>query len=167
MRRDGGSAVRRAAALIVLAGATVGAEGCSWFTAFVQQPKIDPWEVVTFPGKTLLPSRGNPQLSVPITGTFVSALQVSYSPLPGVVDSMSAIQNPTAPSEASLVNGRKLFQINCSPCHGVAGLGDGAATKYGVTGINLTADHGKALTDGYIFGMIRNGRGALSISDVG
>jgi len=36
-------------------------------------------------------------------GTFVSGLQVSYAPLPGVVDSMSAIQNPTAPIAASLV----------------------------------------------------------------
>ena len=121
MSRSGWVGVRRARTLLALAGVMVVGQGCSWFTAFVMQPKIDPWEVVTFPGKVLLPSRGNPQNSVPITGTFVSGLQVSYAPLPGVVDSMSAIQNPTAPSPVSLVNGRKLFQINCSPCHGVAG----------------------------------------------
>ena len=161
MSRSGWVGVRRARTLLALAGVMVVGQGCSWFTAFVMQPKIDPWEVVTFPGKVLLPSRGNPQNSVPITGTFVSGLQVSYAPLPGVVDSMSAIQNPTAPSPVSLVNGRKLFQINCSPCHGVAGLGDGAATKYGVTGINLIMDHAKNLSDGYIYGMIRNGRGAM------
>jgi mono/diheme cytochrome c family protein len=161
MSRNGPIVVRRACSLLVGAGVLVAAQACSWFTAFVQQPKIDPWEVVSFPGKTLLPSRGNPQYSVPITGTFVSGLQVSYAPLPGVVDSMSAIQNPTPPSAASLVNGRKLFQINCSPCHGDAGLGNGAATKWGVTGINLTIDHAKNLTDGYIYGMIRNGRGAM------
>ena len=83
MRRDRGMAMRRAAAMIALAGGAVSVQGCSWFTAFAEQPKIDPWEVGSFPGKTLLPSRGNPQLSVPITGTFVSGLQVSYSPLPG------------------------------------------------------------------------------------
>ena len=146
-----------AAAAVVMLGTTA----CSWFTGFVEQPKLDPWEVVSYPGKVLLPSRGNPQLSVPITGTFVSGLQVSYLPLPGVIDSMSAIQNPTAPTEASLINGRKLFQINCSPCHGEAGLGNGPATKWGIPGINLTMDHTKGVADGYIFGMIRNGRGAM------
>ena len=102
MSRSGWVGVRRARTLLALAGVMVVGQGCSWFTAFVMQPKIDPWEVVTFPGKVLLPSRGNPQNSVPITGTFVSGLQVSYAPLPGVVDSMSAIQNPTAPSPVSL-----------------------------------------------------------------
>jgi len=161
MSRNGWVGMRRARTLLALAAVTVAAAGCSWFTGFVMQPKIDPWEVVSFPGKVLLPSRGNPQYSVPITGTFVSGLQVSHAPLPGVVDSMSAIQNPTAPDAASLVNGRKLFQINCSPCHGDAGLGNGAATKYGVAGINLTMDHTKKVTDGYLYGMIRNGRGAM------
>jgi mono/diheme cytochrome c family protein len=144
-----------------MAGALTAATGCSWFTAFVEQPKLDPWEAVSYPGKVLLPSRGNPQSSVPITGTFVSALQVSYAPLPGTIDSMSAIQNPTLPSEASLVNGRKLYQINCAVCHGVSGHGDGTATKYGIFPINLTTDVAKAYTDGYIYGMIRNGRGSM------
>lgn len=152
---------KRAARAALLVGVAVLAPGCKWFTGFTEQPKLDPWEVVTYPGKTLIPSRGNPQYSVPITGTFVSGLQVSYNPLPGTVDSMSAIVNPTPPSEVSLVNGRKLFQINCSPCHGEAGMGNGPATKFGIAGINLTADHAKGLADGYIYGMIRNGRGAM------
>jgi mono/diheme cytochrome c family protein len=150
----------------LVAGSVMGAmlvvtTGCSWFTAFVEQPKLDPWEAVSFPGKVLLPSRGNPQNSVPITGTFVSGLQVSYAPLPGTIDSMSAIQNPTPPTGASLVNGRKLYQINCAVCHGEAGQGNGPATKYGIFPINLTTDVAKAYTDGYIYGMIRNGRGSM------
>ncbi len=145
----------------VVAALLVVTTGCSWFTAFVQQPKLDPWDAVSFPGKVLLPSRGNPQNSVPITGTFVSGLQVSYAPLPGTIDSMSAIQNPTPPTGASLVNGRKLYQINCAVCHGVAGQGNGSATKYGIFPINLTTDVAKGYTDGYIYGMIRNGRGSM------
>jgi mono/diheme cytochrome c family protein len=141
--------------------AVVVAQGCSWFTAFVEQPKLDPWEAVSFPGKVLLPTRGNPQYSVPITGTFVSGLQVSYAQLPGTIDSMSAIKNPTPPDEASLVNGRKLYQINCAVCHGEAGLGNGPATKYGVIGINLTTEQAKNYADGYLYGMMRNGRGAM------
>jgi hypothetical protein len=74
---------------------------------------------------------------------------------------MSAIANPTPAAGASLVNGRKLYQINCAVCHGESGTGNGTATKYGVIGINLTTDQAKSYTDGYIFGMIRNGRGAM------
>ena len=39
--------------------------GCSWFTDFRQQPKIDPWES---PNDTT-PFRGNPQNSVSIYGS--------------------------------------------------------------------------------------------------
>ena len=39
--------------------------GCSWFTDFKQQPKIDPWET---PADTIA-FRGNPQNSVPIYGS--------------------------------------------------------------------------------------------------
>jgi hypothetical protein len=40
-------------------------------------------------------------------------------------------------------------------------MGDGPATKFGMPGINLTTDMTKSRTDGYIFGMIRNGRGLM------
>jgi len=142
----------------LLLGAAVATTGCSWFTAFVEQPKIDPWEIL---GSIKTPQRGNPQSSVPITGTFVAGYQVSYAQLPGTIDSMSALKNPVPPSEASLVNGRKLFQINCAVCHGDAGKGDSPNTKFGIVSINLTADITKNRTDGYIFGMIRNGRGLM------
>jgi hypothetical protein len=43
------------------------------------------------------------------------------------------------------------------------GQGNGAATKYGIPGIGIGAGSNAAntLTDGYIFGMIRNGRGLM------
>lgn len=139
----------------------IGASGCSWFTAFVEQPKIDPWEAISFPTNTLQPSRGNPQYSVPIEGTFMPGFQVSYQALPGTIDSMSALKNPTPASPASLLNGRKLYQINCSPCHGVAGKGDGPVGKYGLPAPSLLTDQAKGRSDGYLWGMIRNGRGAM------
>jgi mono/diheme cytochrome c family protein len=98
---------------------------------------------------------------VPITGTAMAGFQVSYAALPATIDSMSGIPNPTPVSEASLVNGRKYFQINCAVCHGEKGMGNGPATQFGMPGINLTTDVTKARTDGYIFGMIRNGRGMM------
>jgi mono/diheme cytochrome c family protein len=132
--------------------------GCEWFTEFKRQPSLWTWEPVK---DSLTPSRGNPQMSVPVTGMTVAGFQVSYSPFPATIDSMAGVANAHPVSEASLLNGRKYYSINCAVCHGDAGMGDGLATKYGMPGINLITDVTKARTDGYIFGIIRNGRGLM------
>jgi mono/diheme cytochrome c family protein len=131
--------------------------GCEWFTDFKRQPSIWTWEQV----KDSTPSRGNPQMSVPTTGTVMAGYQVSYGGLPGTIDSLAGIRNPTPAGDSSLSNGRKYYQINCAVCHGDAGMGDGPVTKFGIPGINLITDMTKGRTDGYIFGMIRNGRGLM------
>ena len=131
---------------------------CEWFTDFKRQPSIWTWEPVK---DSLTPSRGNPQFSVPTTGTAVAGFQVSYGAFPATIDSMSTLRNPTPATDSSLANGRKYFTINCVPCHGDRAMGDGPATRYGMPGINLTTDMTKSRTDGYIFGMIRNGRGLM------
>lgn len=143
----------RARSLVLALPLLLGA--CEWFTDFKRQPSLWTWEPVK---DSLTPSRGNPQNSVPTTGTFMAGFQVSYTAMP---DSLAAIANPTPISDASLANGRKYFQINCAVCHGVAAQGDGPATKFGMPGINLTTDLTKSRTDGYIYGMIRNGRGLM------
>ena len=131
---------------------------CEWFSDFKRQPSIGTWEVVK---DTLTPSRGNPQMSVPTNGTAVAGFQVSYGAFPATIDSTTALKNPTPASDSSLANGRKYFQINCAVCHGERAMGDGPATKFGMPGINLTMDLTKGRSDGYIFGMIRNGRGLM------
>ena len=131
--------------------------GCSWFTDFKEQPDVDPWET---PADTI-PFRGNPQNSVPITGARVAGFQVSYAPLPGTVDSMSGLANPVPADTRSLENGRRYYAINCAVCHGDKGVGDGPAARYGMPGINIVSAVTQARSDGYIFGMIRNGRGLM------
>lgn len=139
---------------------------CDWFSNFEHQPMLVTWAPIhcnddrTVCDSTV-PSRGNPQYSVPIFGTVRSALETSYMPLPGVLDSLATLENPTPISEASLYNGRKYYEINCSVCHGQTGAGNGPATKYGIPGITLIAGPALERTDGYIFGIIRNGRGAM------
>lgn len=131
---------------------------CEWFTDFKRQPSIWTWEPLK---DSLTPSRGNPQMSVSTVGTAVAGYQVSYGAFPATIDSMAGLRNPTPPTDSSLANGRKYFQINCAVCHGDRAMGDGPATKFGMPGINLTLDITRARTDGYIFGMIRNGRGLM------
>ena len=142
--------------LLVLA-ALLPLGGCEWFSDFKKQPVIYPWES----RDTLTASRGNPQGSVTTSGTRVSGFEVSYSGMPSTVDSMSGLSNPTPASAASLANGRMYYQINCAVCHGDRGMGDGTATKYGMPGINIVGDATRGRTDGYIYGMIRNGRGMM------
>lgn len=150
--------VKTVARVLLLAIPLTLLTACEWFTDFKRQPSISTWEVVK---DSLTPSRGNPQMSVPTNGTAVAGFQVSYGAFPATIDSMASLRNPTPASDSSLANGRKYFQINCAVCHGERALGDGPATKFGMPGINLTTDMTKARADGYIFGMIRNGRGLM------
>ena len=147
-----GRSLRHAVLLVALV-APLGA--CEWFTDFKRQPSVVTWEALDSAGV-----RGSPQYSVPITGAAVPGFAISYAPMPQTVDSMSALVNPTAPDSVSLANGRKYFVINCAVCHGMAGKGDGTATRYGMPGISL-APTPAPRTDGYIFGVIRNGRGMM------
>ena len=148
----------RAREFLLIGPFVLAAGGCEWFTDFKRQPSLWTWEAVK---DSLTPSRGNPQNSVPVTGVAVAGFAVSYAALPGTVDSMSALPNPTAISDSSLANGRKYYQINCAVCHGDAGLGDGPATKFGMPAIGIASDVTRGRTDGYIFGMMRNGRGLM------
>lgn len=132
--------------------------GCEWFTDFKRQPSISTWEQV---GDTTVASRTNPTLSVPTTGMTVAGYQVSYAPLPAVVDSMSGLTNPVAADAASLERGHMYYQINCAVCHGDAGAGDGPASRFGMPGINIVTELTRARSDGYLWGIIRNGRGLM------
>lgn len=137
--------------------------GCEWFTNFTRQPKIDPWEVATMDSSRLAktPPRGNPQGSMPMYGGSPPEFVVSYRPLPGTVDSMSSMRNPTAPSAASIENGHKYYAINCAVCHGDAGDGNGPATNFQFPKISLLTESALGRSDGYLYGMIRNGRGLM------
>ena len=144
--------------------AVVAMSGCDWFTDFKQQPSVHTWGEFSADSGELKGFRGQPAGSVGTNGTQMSIYQVSGQPMPGTVDSMSFLANPVAADERSLLNGRKYFQINCAVCHGEAGDGNGALKQlnpqYGFPP-SLMTDQAKARTDGYVWGMIRNGRGLM------
>jgi mono/diheme cytochrome c family protein len=155
MSADRAMRLRRAGALAL----TIALTACSWFTDFKQQPKYDPWESPS----DSIPMRGNPQFSVPIYGSAAPGYAVSRSNLPTTIDSMASIPNPIPADARSLRNGRKYFTINCAVCHGFEGKGDGPIVAKGFPGIPIAgpASPTPARTDGYIWGMIRNGRGLM------
>ncbi|MFP5353953.1 MAG: c-type cytochrome [Gemmatimonadota bacterium] len=144
--------------VVLIAPMVLSLTACEWFTDFKRQPFVTTWEQDSI----LKAVRGAPQGSVPRSGTAVSAMQVSYANLPFQIDTIGAVAvNPHPVTEASLANGHKYYQINCAVCHGDKGDGMGPAMKYGVPPINLLMDMTKNRTDGYIYGMMRNGRGLM------
>ncbi|MDB4913750.1 MAG: hypothetical protein JWM95_1394 [Gemmatimonadetes bacterium] len=135
----------------------LGLSACSWFTDFKKQPKPNPWE-----SPDTVAMRGNPQNSVPVYGTLAPGYQFSRTPGIATLDSMASIRNPTVADARSLHNGRMYYQINCAVCHGEAGKGDGAATKtHQLFPPPLIGVSAESKSDGYIWAIIRNGRGAM------
>lgn len=132
---------------------------CSWFTDFKQEPKIDPWETKA----DTIPFRGNPQGSVPITGTSAAGFMYDRMPAPQAITAMAGLANPVAADSASVSRGRVQYQINCAVCHGPNGAGNGPVMKYGLypPAIGSAQSPSAGYTDGYIFGIIRNGRGLM------
>ncbi|HMS03715.1 MAG TPA: cytochrome c [Gemmatimonadaceae bacterium] len=158
-------AFARVARVLTVVALPFSVTACTWFTDFKNQPRLEPWESFSVDvNDTMAAPRFNPQLSVPVQGTTVSALHISYTPSPLVLDSMSYLVNPSPVTEASLENGRKHYAINCLVCHGELGDGNGPMKRlnpqYGFSPSLLT-DIAKNHADGYIWGIMRNGRGLM------
>ncbi len=139
---------------------------CSWFTDFKRQPAIHTWEPYSKnDNDTTTPPRGQPKYSVPIQGTQAQAYAISYTPAPQVIDSFASIPSPTPSDARSLANGKQFYQINCAVCHGAAGNANGGLKKVNAAyafAPSLLTESGKGRTVGYIYGMMRNGRGVMS-----
>jgi len=70
--------------------------------------------------------------------------------------------NPLPITATLLERGRQRFTINCSPCHGQLGDGNGITKKLGMTVIaNLHDRRIVEMTDGELFYVITNGRNLM------
>lgn len=74
--------------------------------------------------------------------------------------------NPLQPGDAAAIElGRAMYERHCSVCHGTQGAADGPMTAEGLypTGMVPPLVSGLALTrtDGYLYGVIRAGRGLM------
>ncbi len=77
-------------------------------------------------------------------------------------DAVVNLANPVPATERSIARGEELFLRFCAPCHGPNGMG---ATGYiipaGYPPYPLITDRVRDFTDGYVYGMIRVGRGLM------
>jgi len=95
-----------------------------------------------------------PDGSVPITG-HEDSLDLYTSDLRN-------IPNPVPATPASIERGGKIFDTYCIVCHGPQGHGDGTVSGrfMGIVPA-LTTDQAKGRSDGYLYAIIREGRGAM------
>ena len=122
------------------------AQAWPWSKDMSEQISVKPQESVDPKNPGMEPYSDR---SVPIPGTtsFVQDM-----------DGADKQKNPVVANQKSLEFGGRLFGIYCTPCHGYAGKGDGlVGKKLVLQPYNLTADHAKGVSDGYIWGMMTFG----------
>ena len=98
--------------------------------------------------------------TVPVTGTE-PALRISANR-----DTLALIDrlvNPRSRTAESLERGRWLYATYCAVCHGPAGAGDGqmAVPNGPFPPMPVTSARARTFTDGYIFTLVRFGRGVM------
>ncbi len=74
-----------------------------------------------------------------------------------IPEEYAGIANPVPASEDSLRKGQSLFVVNCSPCHGDAGLGDGVASPVLTPQPAPVALTSRMMGDDYFFWRISEG----------
>ncbi len=114
-----------------------------WFTNMAKQVAVRPFEA-----QPRMPPAG----SVPTTG-HEDSLDMSTD--------LKHVVNPVPRTAASLERGQILFDTYCIVCHGPAGHSDGTVVPKFVPPPDITQDATKARSDGYIYAMIKQGRGIM------
>jgi mono/diheme cytochrome c family protein len=102
------------------------------------------------------PRRSPPAEAVPVTGRAPSRS----------LDEAAQLQNPLPPGPETVARGQALFRLNCQPCHGQAGKGDGRVAPYFQAAkvpppADLTSDRVRSRTDGQLYAIIDQGLGAM------
>lgn len=111
-----------------------------------------PWSIDMYRGAAVQPLSRAPRVMPSDT------MPVDRGEPPMSVDEAAKAANPLSATPENLANGKGLFVTNCAPCHGESGTGDGSVVHLlHQKPRDLLGSEAKALSDGYIYGVIRNG----------
>ncbi|HEY2824632.1 MAG TPA: cytochrome c [Gemmatimonadales bacterium] len=151
------------AALLVVAGCTRE----NWYRAPSPDDAVAlvPWFAVMHRGIAIqayqMPRQPVPG-TVPITGVEVPT--PPNDPSAANMARINALKNPADRTSESIERGRNRFTIYCSVCHGPAADGNGTVpvgTKIRGWVPSLLTPKAMAYSDGYLYSMIRHGRGLM------
>jgi mono/diheme cytochrome c family protein len=137
-----------AAGLLALA-----ATGCDdqvkhvpWFETMTRQPSLETYDT---------------EPALPVSGT----VPVGAARHLDLLAADTLLQNPFSGTAEELEEGRILYHQFCIMCHGETGAGDGPVVGPNrlppLPTLNLLSERANGLSDGYIYGMIANGRGVM------
>jgi mono/diheme cytochrome c family protein len=120
-----------------------------WFDAMIKSPAVYPYQRLDVPRNTV-PG------TVPITGG-----EADWSAEWAIANTTTAdkLVNPLAGQPAS-ARGDTLYHTFCAVCHGIAGYADGPVGPRVAT-LPLTTPRAFAWSDGYLYSIIRYGRGVM------
>jgi mono/diheme cytochrome c family protein len=121
-----------------------------WFDGMIKSPATHPYERADLPRNTV-PG------TVPVTGGEADWL-AEWSV--GNTTTADKLINPLAGQPAT-ARGDTLYQTYCAVCHGHTGNGDGPVGPK-VAALPLTTPRAMAWSDGYLYSIIRYGRGVMS-----
>jgi mono/diheme cytochrome c family protein len=168
---------------VLLAALSLGAGGCDWWYDRVPSPD-DLWHIIpvldhmiraryVHPYQTAGVPRYTPAGAVPITG---GEPDWSSEWVAGKTTTADALKNPYAapssrgasppgPSVAVIPRdvdaaGDTLFQTYCAVCHGPGGAANGTVTSR-IGAPSLLTGRARGYSDGYIYSIIRYGRGVM------
>jgi mono/diheme cytochrome c family protein len=159
--------------LTALVAATA-VSGCNWYYNTVPSPddllKLVPWfdhmitSPVPSPYKRADVPRYTPPGAVPITGGEAEwgvGNPAGFPPVYGFdTVTANALVNPTVDRAATLARGDSLYSIFCTVCHGAIGDGRGpVGVRLGAA--SLLTDRAKGYRDGYLYSLVRYGRGVM------
>lgn len=121
-----------------------------WFETMSRQPAIETFEEAP---------------RTPPEGTVPLGARRTY----GLLEADTALTNPLRATAENVASGRELFGQFCTPCHGASGQGDGPVIMSpdrprGIPytpAMDLHAEAAKGRSDGYMWGMITEGRGLM------
>lgn len=133
---------------------TVAVAGCDdqikyvpTFSTMSTQPSLEAYEE----GTPRPPAPG----TMPIDGARTYTL----------VEADTALSNPLAGTEAELGRGETLYGTFCAVCHGASGTGDGSVVGPNrippLPLLDVASARTANYSDGYLWGMITNGRGLM------
>ncbi|MCE7055681.1 cytochrome c [Algoriphagus sp. AGSA1] len=78
-----------------------------------------------------------------------------------VEEAGAAMKNPIQLNDEVLTEGKRLYQLYCTPCHGTGGQGDGKVGEI-IGGVaNLTGGAYTGLSEGHIYHVITKGKGRM------
>lgn len=142
----------------------------SWFDHMIHSPAVFPYsrnDIPRYTVKGTVPvGGGEPNWETGDAASLAYAFDVATADKlenPLVTGTGMPVPGPAMPILAGDVGARgdTLFDTYCSTCHGVTGAGNGPVSRRFVGVPSLLTDRARGYTDGYLYSIIRYGRGLM------